>query len=193
MIVIPHYQKAHDFATAYIEKNNMGQRGKFDGNKKNQLVGAYGETILRKIFKYPQMESDGFDGGYDMLIDGMKIDVKTMARRVEVSNRYDYVNNLVAPQLAFDCDMYIFTSLNTDEKSKNYFNLTICGWIPKKDFIKLAVSNGEGSQRTRDDGTSFSLKANQYEIKNSDLYESDTIDQLVWAMNNYPRHKLKEN
>ena len=48
--------------------------------------------------------------------------------------------------------------------------LTICGWIPKKNFKELAKFYKKGTMRVRDDGTSFKSFADLWELENKYLY-----------------------
>ena len=149
-------------AWEFLQKNNIGNRGVADGNMIEQFVGLIGEIEVKKLFGKPIDLIAGFDGGFDFKIDHKKADVKTMGRNVDVKD--DYVNNFIAYQKHFDCDIYIFCSLN---KKKN--ELTICGWVTKDQLISRSEKYKEGAERKRSDGTSFFTKAPLYEIKNNQL------------------------
>jgi len=155
-------------AWSFLEKNNMGNRHTANGNKEEQYVGLLGEMMVAKIFNIDHKLSPGFDGGFDFIIKGLKADVKTMGRNVDV--KMYYVNNFIALQSGFDCDLYIFCSLN---KTKS--ELTICGWVTKDELFDRADYFPKGSIRTRSDGTSFELKADTYEIKNIDLNATESL------------------
>ena len=75
-----------------------------------------------------------------------------------------YVNNLIASQLNYDCDYYLFCSLN-----KRTSVLTVCGYIPTDLFKKVAYFTPEGKKVVRDDGTTFKMKTDNWTISNSDL------------------------
>ena len=73
-------------------------------------------------------------------------------------------------QIKYDCDIYIFCSLN---KQKN--ELTICGYIGKKELLKVATLIKKGTIRTLKDGTTFPLKTSNFEIKNTDLKNIENL------------------
>jgi hypothetical protein len=150
----------------YINQNSLCERRHApgtSGNKVEQYTGLVGEVMTKKIFGVAHsFKQNGFDGGFDFVHKDKKIDVKTMGRNVDVKS--SYVNNFISLQEHFDCDVYIFNSIN---KRKN--KLTICGYVSKSELMEKAKLYKKGSVRTRDDGTSFKMKADTYEISNSDL------------------------
>tara|TARA_R110000787_G_scaffold108992_1_gene217429 strand:- start:832 stop:1338 length:507 start_codon:yes stop_codon:yes gene_type:complete len=146
----------------YLRTNNIANRGVADGNKTEQYIGLLGEMKVHQLFKMPFEFSDGFDGGFDMEINGLKADVKTMGRNVDM--KPDYVHNFNGLQKHFKCDLYIFTSLN-----KKKSELTICGWVTKEELFERAEKFKKGTKRYRDDGTHTLLRCTTYEIRNKDL------------------------
>jgi hypothetical protein len=85
-----------------------------------------------------------------------------MGRTVDV--RPNFVNNFIALQEKFDCDIYIFNSIN---KNKN--QLTVCGFLNKKELKEKAILYKKGAIRTRDNGTTFKMKSDTYEVPNACL------------------------
>ena len=155
-----------------VEKYNFGQRGIADGNKEEQFVGCVGESVVREFFGLEWVDgSKGFDGGKDIEYEGIKIDVKTMGRTTDVKPYY--VNNFIGLQKNYEVDIYIFTSFNKEKKE-----LTICGWLPKKELFEKASFYKKGTKRYRSDGTYFKTKADLYEISNSKLYDVNSIEEL---------------
>lgn len=147
---------------SFLKENNIGQRGKADGNKAQQYVGLLGEIAVKRLFGISDELEAGFDGGYDFEHNGRKIDVKTMGRNVDVEPHF--VNNFWAYQKNLKADTYIFTSLN-----KKTYEVTICGWIEKDEMKEVAEKFKKGTIRTLTDGTEFPLKGPMWEIKMSDL------------------------
>ena len=146
----------------FLKKNNLGNRLEANGNKEQQFVGLIGEIMVVNLFGLEYKFSQGFDGGFDFIYKGKKIDVKTMGRTVDPKPYF--VNNFIAFQKDFNCDYYIFTSLN-----KKTNELTICGYLSKEDLLKKSTLYKKGTKRTRTNGTSFILKADTYEIENFNL------------------------
>ena len=146
----------------FLKKNNLGNRLEANGNKEQQFVGLIGEIMVVNLFGLEYKFSQGFDGGFDFIYKGKRIDVKTMGRTVDPKPYF--VNNFIAFQKDFNCDYYIFTSLN-----KKTNELTICGYLSKEDLLKKSTLYKKGTKRTRTNGTSFVLKADTYEIENFNL------------------------
>ena len=118
-----------------IKKYNFGQRSVANGTPDQQLTGIIGQSVIMDLFGLGLIDgSTGFDGGVDIVYEGVSVDVKTMGRTTDV--RENYVNNFIALQKDFDTDVYIFCSYN---KTKN--ELTVCGWITKDEFIKRLISS----------------------------------------------------
>lgn len=159
----------------YLNENNIGNRYEANGNKEEQFVGLVGEIIIKHLFNIKHEFNKGFDGGYDFTYKGFKIDVKTMGRNVDVKDYF--VNNFIAFQKSYDCDIYIFCSLN---KQKN--ELSVCGYLGKKELLKLATLYKKGDTRTRTNGTTFKMKTDTYEIKNNKL---KNIEKLFYYLPKY--------
>ena len=141
MINLKITQEQINYATQLVEKSNFGNRGKFDGDKSKQLVGMLAQVVVADYIRQPRPEpSTGFDGGYDYIINGKKVDVKCMARKSDMFG--DYVHNLVGYQKNYDVDYYLFTNLNTKTTT-----LQICGVITKQDFFKHAKYFPIGASR----------------------------------------------
>lgn len=147
---------------SFLQNNNIGRRSKANGNKIEQYVGLLGECTVKWHLGIDYKLKDEFDNGVDFIYNKKKFDVKTMGRKVYPKS--NYVNNFISYQKDFDCDAYIFCSLN-----KINYDLTICGWVTKKELLQRAIIYEEGSIRKRADGTTFKLKAPTYEIKNTEL------------------------
>ena len=116
----------------YLKNNNIGNRSKANGSKEEQFVGLLGEISVKKYFNINHKYENGFDGGFDFIYKGRKFDVKTMGRNVDPKPYY--VNNFITYQLDYDCDAYIFCSLN-----KKTNKLSVCGWLTK-DELKTAYN-----------------------------------------------------
>tara|TARA_Y100000310_G_C20124929_1_gene553192 strand:- start:25 stop:549 length:525 start_codon:yes stop_codon:yes gene_type:complete len=156
----------------YLKTNSIAKRGRFDGNKENQLLGLIAEFEIHNLLlgHYPEFKS-GFDNGVDIIYKGKSIDVKCMGRNVYV--KMDYVNNFLECQLKYNCDVLIFASINKEENC-----LQICGWIYKKDIPKKSILYEKGERRYRTDGTYFTLQENTYEITNYNLIDFKYIYEI---------------
>jgi hypothetical protein len=153
-------------------QTNYGNRGEFDGDKNQQLIGIAGQCVVAELLdnELPQ-PSKTHDGGVDLYYYGLTIDVKTMGRTTEPKPHY--VNNVVGMQIDYDVDIYVFCSFNKQNKI-----LTICGWVTKQELLENASFYPNGSIRTRTDGTTFETKADLYEIANDKLNPVNSIEDL---------------
>lgn len=159
------YKIPHDLKKScwkWLEDHSMGHRFDANGNKHEQFVGLVGENMFRIINDLPPKFIDGFDGGHDLIWRGFKTDVKTMGRRVDP--RPHYVNNFVGYQKDFDCELYVFCSIN-----KNTNTFWVCGYTDKHTLLTESDFYDKGERRYRDDGSFFINKAPLYEIKNNKL------------------------
>ena len=139
MIRIHITQEQIQYAQHLIENCCFGSRGKADGDMSKQLVGMLGQTVIADYLGLPRPEiSHGFDGGYDYIINGKKIDLKCMARKRNI--QADYVHNLIAYQKNYDVDYYMFASVNYVDQI-----VEICGVINKEDFYRYANFFNEGA------------------------------------------------
>ena len=150
----------------YLRNHNLGNRGFEDGNARKQEVGLIGELAVYNYLhgEYPDLtaKKDGFDGGYDLIFDGKKIDVKTMERKSYV--KPNYVNNFYTMQQGHDADLIMFCSYHSLHNI-----LEICGWLPKSELATRGVYYAAGSKRLRTDGTCFTFRQNNYEVEAKDL------------------------
>ena len=106
---------------------------------------------------------------------GKTYDVKAMIRKVDVKD--SYTNNFPKLQENYNVDGYIFCSIN---RIKN--ELTVCGWIRKENWIKNRKLCKKGSDTYRDDGSSFPVKSDNYEIDNKYLNFVNSIADMKMQM-----------
>ena len=160
-------------AKKLVEQFNFGHRGRGDGDQRMQETGILGQICVADLFGLSRPSGEkGFDGGFDFIINGKKVDIKTMGRMVDVKSHY--VHNFVGYQLNFECDYYIFASYN-----KRFSKLQICGVISKDQFLIKADHYNIGDLRYRDDGTSFRSRAPLYEIKQSNLIQVKSKEDIL--------------
>lgn len=169
-----------EYSQEQVKKYNFGQRSHANGNKEEQTTGVIGQCVVMGMFGAGLVDgSTGFDNGIDIDLNGIGIDVKTMGRTCYPS--LEFTNNLMGSQVKYDgTDAYIFCSYHKTEEV-----LTVCGWIPKSDALKVARHFPKGAIRTRTDGTTFPTKAEMYEIDNKDLYRADSVEDLQNSIMSY--------
>jgi hypothetical protein len=175
------------WAMRYLKNNPVG-RGPGAGTYKQQVVGMTSQGIVQHcIFGLPlPKKRSGFDGGFDFICAGKNVDVKSMGREVSVRNHY--VNNFYKRQSDFNCNIYIFCSLNTRKMNGElYYRLTICGWIDKENFLKKADLFKKGTRRNKDNGDFFYLEEDMYEIGMTDLNDVCSGEELITAIKNWEK------
>lgn len=166
-------------ANRLVNKYNFGNRGRGDGDQRMQETGILGQICLADLLGLPRPSGEsGFDGGVDFVIDGANVDIKTMGRTVDV--KHHYVHNFIGYQLKYDCEYYIFASYNSHLEK-----LQICGIVSKEEFLNKATHYKIGDKRYRDDGTYFFSRAPLYEIKQSDLNDINSIEDIYSFIKNY--------
>ena len=67
-------EEQKNYAQDMVNKYNFGMRGYGDGNKKEQLTGIIGQTVLADLLGLPRPDGgSGFDNGFDFVINGKKV------------------------------------------------------------------------------------------------------------------------
>ena len=172
MINIPISDELRDYAWKQVSIKNFGnRRSGFNGSKEKQYTGILGECILYQVI-YNRLPT--YDSGSviaDIVVNDKTIDIKTMARNVDMKEFY--VHNFVGYQKDSKHDILLFISNNKKTKVAQ-----ICGWLPKETFLQQANFFDKGSIRTRSDGTSFTTMAPLYEIENNKLHKITSIEDL---------------
>ena len=159
-----------------VNNYNFGQRKEHNGDKNKQFLGIVAQSVVMDFFGLGYVDGSlGCDGGVDLTYKGKTYDVKAMGRNVDVKD--SYVNNFYKVQENYNVDGYIFCSINIIKKE-----LTVCGWIKKDDMIKHRKLCKKGSDTYRDDGTSFPVKSDNYEIDNEHLHFVNCILDMKMQM-----------
>lgn len=158
------------YAGSIAKKSNI--KSKYSGTQLQQAIGFLGETIVCDKLGFLRPAGEGFNGGFDLDILGQKVDVKTMNRTTQVKE--NYVHNFLDHQKGHPADCFVFCSYNRVNGI-----LTVCGFISKKDFFRLAVFYKEGELRTRADGKQFPAKGDMYEIQQNQLMPINKIKDIV--------------
>lgn len=175
------------FAASLCARTNFGQRASGNnGTPAQQRTGITGQTVIADLLRLPRPTGDGPDGGHDFTLPGgYTLDVKTMGRTVPP--RLYYVANFDADQADANADLLLFCSLN-----RLCATLTVCGWLPKPDFLQAAAYYPEGTRRTRFDGSSFLTKSGLYEVRLAALYAADSPRGLLHQLEEWIRDRWQE-
>jgi hypothetical protein len=161
-----------EYAWDQVNRNSMAHRGVFDGNKEHQYTGLLGEIVVADELGLERpTTSRGFDNGIDLVFLNVAFDVKTVGRNYDP--RREWVNNLVASQMKYATQAYLFASIN-----KRTSVITYTGLISKHDAERYELHLA-GTSRMRDDGKEIILKTDQREIPNSHLHPLDRWDDMI--------------
>lgn len=162
--IIPHMDIVRH-CRKLVTNSNYGQRGEFDGDFYQQLFGMVAQTIVCDLLglDWPK-ESKGFDGGYDIVWEKIKWDVKCEIR--SGAFKRGYVHNVNGSQMNYEATGFIFVSLN---QMKNEYE--VCGFISKKRFLEKARYFKQGKSRVRSDDSLMMVrnKGGMYEIDQENL------------------------
>ena len=112
--------EVRDYANRQVSIKNFGVRSAgFNGNRIQQYTGIVGECMLHKALNKDLPTYDSGSLIDDIKINNKKVDIKTMARTVDM--RDFYVHNFVGYQKDRDNDVLLFISIN-----KTTGNVQIC-------------------------------------------------------------------
>lgn len=131
-------------------------------NGADNLIGALGEVLVSDYFKakgYSVEEGSTFD--YDMIINGFKVDVKSL--RANTTPKDNYYIRIQATQIDQKTEFYFFCYIFNDY-SKGF----IAGFLKKEEFFKIAKFYEAGSIAPNSK-KGFKLKASSYIAYKKDL------------------------
>jgi hypothetical protein len=120
---------------------------------KGNEVGALGEIIVWD--KYKSKTKYVGDYNYDMIIKGVKVDVKTKAQNLPPSDHHTY--NIFAFNTKQKCDYYCFVVILND-LTKGW----IVGWKEKEAFFKEAKFRKKGDVDDNTPNSSFRFTGDCY-------------------------------
>ena len=129
---------------------------------KSNIYGAMGEIIVFDYFcdKCKILHESTFD--YDMIIDDIKVDVKS--KKVTSYPKENYVCSVAAANISQLCDYYLFTRIMKDF-SKGF----ILGYLKKDEFYKIAFFGKKGELDETDQYRKWTFSADCYNVKISEL------------------------
>jgi hypothetical protein len=160
----------------YLVKNtNYGNRGVDDGDKHDQLIGIVAQCAIMDLMGYelPEVTHEA-DGGIDIVYDGIKIDIKTIACKSYPTLNYSAI--IFANQKHYQTDVYIFSMVHREDKM-----LTITGWMDKADFFKKATMRKKGDVIN----AKLTLRSDDYELKIAELNQVNNYIELVNGLDEY--------
>jgi len=144
-----------DIISAAFQAKKLGILNNSIMSGKGNLVGCIGEIIVAKYLGVPLQHS--YD--YDLIWNGLKIDVKT--KLTSVFPKPSYECSIASANPNQKCDWYIFTRVHSDLDTAY-----ILGYLPKEEYFKTAECLHQG-QVSGSNG--FTVKHNCYNVSISEL------------------------
>ena len=161
----------------YCRENigNMVLRGngEFTGNEHNWVLGMIGETIICDLLDQPRpLQERARDAGADVIINGLKVDVKVNQRNntPRVTKDHALVSAL---QEHNTVDAYLFMSYN--RPTGRY---TIVGWIIKQDFLAKATRIPKGNPLPSDGESIRPARCDTLCLCYKELHRITSIDDI---------------
>lgn len=118
---------------------------------------------------------------YDVLLNGVKIDIKTKQRTVEPKK--DYMASIVAYSKNIQkCEWYAFCQINVN-KSGNFTDFYYIGAISKEKFFKKAIfkKKGESDGDNMVNGSKFLIREDCYNLSYDklNLFTQESVDIIL--------------
>ena len=154
-------EHATEWSRRHYEEMSWREISKGGCTEKMSLAGEIAENYIRTLYGLGlKPDSNGPDGGVDLIINGHTIDVKctSFQRGSEPHEWWD--SNISAHQIHYKPDYYIFCSYNISKKA-----LWILGGISSTKFLEKAKLIPEGTKRS----TGFIARNDMYSITNRHL------------------------
>ena len=144
-----------------IAKSKRGiWRGENDGNIEDRFSGMIAEYYTHKHFgvDYWFEDKPGFDGGFDLIVNNKRVDVKSSRGYTPPGWWFDAP--IIAHQKNYPCDVYLFTYI---DKKKSIIHLV--GWLYKHQFFDRAEFNDAGDRLARPGGKFMICKYPRYNLR----------------------------
>lgn len=139
--------------------------------------GDMGEAIFQVYYDIP--DKCVSDGEYDYNFKGLKIEIKSST--CAVPPRMDWEVWVNSPHFNKPhkqrCDMYVIIRILVDEEGNFTGTAYIIGWIPQKEFWKIAEFAPMGSVRKMGRGEVKLKKSDAYIVYFRNLYDISLFDE----------------
>ena len=127
-------------------------------NGEGNLTGAIGEIVAFDYYEgQDKLVIHSGDFNFDLLIDGSKIEVKTMESNSPPKDHYECNVSLFNAEQ--DCDYYLFVDVDS-----NHSTAFIKGYVSKERFKKIRQLKKQGEKNG-----SFEYKCDTFVVLNSQL------------------------
>jgi len=133
-----------------------------------RFYGILGEVVICDILGIQWPKYEGPDGGWDLIINDRKIDVKTkQTSMANISNNFEH--HVMSYQVdKYDPDFYLFCVSKDDYKTKGYW-VIICGIIRKTDFLDKSKRARSQQEDMGSEKNPRSAKYDTYQITQGHL------------------------
>lgn len=141
-----------------IAKQEARKLGDLNGsieNGKGNYAGIFGEVLFTELIGGRRRNT--YD--YDIIYNGLKIDVKTKRRSVKPQPHYEA--SIADHNTSQDCDLYYFISVRD-----TYEHATFLGHLSPEEYFERAAFH-EAGEKDPDNG--FEFKADCYNVPHAEL------------------------
>lgn len=152
-------------------QNEIGENHRtFIHDKDRQLAGRVGEEVFRRVFGGEDIDNVGFD----VLYDGMKVEVKTLNRSVRPKPNYNAIVKKNRKRES-ECDLFYFISTLGPKVDTPYSMVWLCGYITPDEFDRQAEYWKKGEV---DPENGFTNRHNCYKMDYGDLRRRDVPNTI---------------
>lgn len=131
-------------------------------------AGRYGELIFQEVFG--GRIADHYE--YDVVYNGLEIDVKTKRRTVKAKPEYEASIADWNPDQ--DADLYYFMSVRTGAVESPYRHVDLLGYIRPSEYHQKATFHEKGDE---DPDNGFTFSADCYNLPYHELTRHDNIGE----------------
>lgn len=157
-------QELIEYCEDALSRNNMGLRQdqQTNGKYKHQFAGLICENVVRKLTGYPYYDGAQFDGGWDIVYNDLRTDIKGTL----LYNKPTIVDQFHVPemQLKYNTQAYIFCAYVPKD------NLVYtCGYIEKDIFLATSKIVKRGQYHEEPNGKKYTARYTSYYVINDQL------------------------
>lgn len=139
---------------------------------KSNIIGAIGEIVVRDWYSKDHNVIDESTFNYDLIINGIKVDVKS--KNTIYEPKPHYAIHIPAANIKQKCDVYLFVRINLERRIAY-----LTGWIPKDEFFEKATFIKKGTPGV---SPNFVHKADSYNLEIQNLNKCQYLNQMTESL-----------
>ena len=150
--------------------NNVGALNGSIENGGGNVAGRYGELLFQELFG--GRIADHYE--YDIVYNGLTIDVKTKRRTVKAKPNYEASIADWNPDQ--NCDLYYFMSVRVGDVDEPYKYTDLLGYIPPNEYHNKSTFHKQGE---KDPSNGFEFSADCHNLPYDKLKRKSDINKEV--------------